>query len=263
MPDTPPYYSGDQDVALSNEIIRTLSGSEVVGMALDGQGDRDELGVYLETPEQLMGLSPTAESYVQRTQPQSVRSGPGDVDVTLYSLRKYMQLATAGNPSILVLLFAPEKYILHTTRLGRELRGLTPAILSKNAGYRHLGYLDGQRERMVGGGHQGRVPNRPELIEKHGYDTKYASHALRLGMQGCELVRCGRITLPMNEVDLALCMQVKRGEVDFPTALSMVDDIRNRLDTNIRKFNVLPDEPNLWRINNWMVNATIRHWDIN
>jgi hypothetical protein len=33
-------------------------------------------------------------------------------------------------------------------------------------------------------GQAGAHTNRPELVAVHGYDTKYAMHALRLGLQG-------------------------------------------------------------------------------
>jgi uncharacterized protein len=43
---------------------------------------------------------------------------------------------------------------------------------------------------MTGGA--GAHTNRPELVAVHGYDTKYAMHALRLGLQGIELLTTGR-----------------------------------------------------------------------
>ena len=46
-------------------------------------------------------------------------------------------------------------------------------------------------------GQAGAHTNRPELVAVHGYDTKYAMHALRLGLQGIELLTTGRITLPV------------------------------------------------------------------
>ena len=126
---------GDQDVALGNEIVRTVVGSGVHGMAIPGTDDHDEMGVYIERPEQVMGLMPTTEHYVSRTQPDGVRSGPGDTDLTIYSLRKFMRLATAGNPTILTLLYAPETAVLIRSSLGDELRGLAPQIVSAKAGW--------------------------------------------------------------------------------------------------------------------------------
>jgi hypothetical protein len=46
--------------------------------------------------------------------------------------------------------------------------------------------------------------NRPELVAVHGYDTKYAMHALRLGLQGVELLSSGKITFPVPEPDREL-----------------------------------------------------------
>ena len=40
------------------------------------------------------------------------------------------------------------------------------------------------------------VPNRPELIEKYGWDVKYGSHALRLAYQGFEIASTGTLSLP-------------------------------------------------------------------
>jgi uncharacterized protein len=262
METRPNVSVGDRDLALSSEIVRTVCGSGVHGMAIEGTDDHDEMGVYIEQPEQLLGLMTTAEHYVSRTQPDGVRSGPGDTDLVIYSLRKYMRLATAGNPTVLSLLYAPADAVLTRTRLGDDLRILAPQIVSASAGRRFLGYLDGQRERMTGGGHQARVPNRPELIEAHGYDTKYASHALRLGLQGLELVYTGRLTLPLSGDMLQACMEVKRGEVGFPEALRRVDQVREDLAYAMKNGpHVLRPEPDWGVVNTWMIYAHQDHWD--
>jgi hypothetical protein len=252
---------GDADVALANEIVRVEVGSGVHGMAIGGTDDLDLMGVYIEQKAQLLGLMPTSEHYVSRTVPEGVRSGPGDVDLTIYSLRKYLRLAVAGNPTVLALLYAPESAVQLMTPLGEGLRALAPAIISKRAGYRFLGYLDGQRDRMLGvGPRQNRVPNRPELIERYGYDVKYASHALRLGLQGIEVVTTGRLSLPMPVDDLARAMTVKRGEVGQAEALRQIDDVRAELAAALEGPSPLRDDPNLDAVNDWMIRAHESHW---
>lgn len=47
-------------------------------------------------------------------------------------------------------------------------------FLSQLAVERFLGYMRAQRERMLGLSKRN-VPNRPELIEKYGWDVKYTS----------------------------------------------------------------------------------------
>ena len=257
----PTVSVGDKSIALANEIVRTVCGSGVHGMAIEGTDDHDEMGVYIEQPDQVLGLAKSSEHFVSRTQPEGVRSGPGDTDLTIYSLRKYMRLAVAGNPTVLTLLYAPDDSVLIRTPLGDELRALAPQIVSDQAGWRFLGYLDGQRERMVGGGNQARVPNRPELIEAHGYDTKYASHALRLGLQGIEIAQTGQLALPLSGEPLAMCMAVKRGLVDFTEALAHVDRVRARLfDAMENGPRVLRPEPDMRIVNGWMIRAHQEHW---
>lgn len=263
MADKRPNVSvGDKDIALANEIVRVEVGSGVHGMAIAGTDDLDLMGVYVETKDQLLGLTPSSEHYVSRTVPEGERSGPGDIDLTLYSLRKYMRLATNGNPTVLALLYAPDAAVHTMTPLGERLRKIRPHIVSQRAGQRFLGYLDGQRNRMLGiGPRQNRVPNRPELVERYGYDVKYASHALRLGLQGCQLLRDGFLSLPMRPRDLDLAMMVKRGEVPQEAALSMIDSVRDRLAGRLEKSQtVLPPEPDMAFINAFLVDVHLSHW---
>jgi hypothetical protein len=253
------YDHGDRRAALAGEILRGLVGSTAHGMELPGTDDRDETGVFLEPAAHVAGIRPPLDTFQSRTQPDGARSGYGDVDLVLYSLRHFLRLATAGNPSILVLLFTPT--LITSSPVGEELRALTPAIVSRRASHRFLGFLDAQRQRMVGEGKQNRVPKRPELVAAHGYDTKYAAHALRLGLQGVTLATTGRLRLPMPDDERAVLLTVRRGEVSFGEALSLVDEQRERLDRIVaRGAGVLPAEPDLARVDEWAVGAHQRFW---
>src|SRR5688572_18211573 len=170
------------------------------------------MGIFIEPAGHVIGLLPPVSHYVFRTQPEGARSGPGDTDLVMYSLRRYLRLATKGNPTALLPLFAPADAVLVVTPLGEELRALGPAVLSQRAAHRFLGYMRAQRDRLTGS-RRGGVPNRPELVARHGYDVKYASHALRLAYQGLEIVRHGRLTLPMPDAERQRVLRVKRGDV--------------------------------------------------
>jgi predicted nucleotidyltransferase len=245
--------------ALAHEILRSEVGSGVHGMAIDGTDDRDEMGVFIETPARVLGAD-KAEHYVFRTAANAgARSYAGDLDLTLYGLRKWTRLALSGNPTVLLLLFAPESAIVTESQLGRELRALAPAFVSIHASHRFARYLENQRERLTGGGKQNRVPNRPELVEAHGYDTKYASHALRLGLQGLELTETGRLSLPMRPHHLGRCMAIKRGEVGYDDALRWIDDTAADLERAMASSH-LPPEPDRAAVGEWMVSAYRRHW---
>jgi predicted nucleotidyltransferase len=248
-------------------ILRATVGSTVHGLHHGGQDDRDEMAVFVEPPEYRLGLQLARaqgrklhplEHWVERTQPEGARSGPGDLDLVAYNLRKYVRLALKGHPTVLLLLFAPSELTLVETDLGRELRGLTGSILSKRAGRGYLGYLHGQRGRLLGT-RGGKRVNRPELVEAHGYDTKYAMHALRLGYQGIELLETGRVTLPMPEPGRSRAMAIRLGERSFDGVIAEIDQVESRLEAALAGTS-LPDEPDRDAINSFLVDAYRRAW---
>lgn len=186
------------------------------------------MAVFLEPPETLLGLRGAIEHYVERTQPEGARSGPGDLDLVAYSLHKWLRLALSGNPTVLLLLFTPPEHTLLRTPRGQALQALAPAIVSQRAGPRYVGYLRAQKERLLGTRGQRRV-NRPELIEAHGFDTKYAMHVLRLGEQGIELMQTGRLTLPMPEPSRSRVMAVRAGDVRYDETVEAIEEVERRL----------------------------------
>jgi hypothetical protein len=256
-----------REIVERGTILRATVGSTVHGLHHGGQDDRDEMAVFVEPPEYLVGLSRARgirggmygfEHFVERTQPEGVRSGPGDLDLVAYSLRKYIRLALKGHPTILLLLFVPEELTLVESDLGTELRDLRPALLSRRAGRGYLGYLRGQKERLLGSRGQKRV-NRPELIEAHGFDTKYAMHAARLGYQGLELVETGRLTLPMPEPARSRAMAIRTGERSFEEAIAEIEEVERRLADAVERTE-LPPEPDRARVDGFLVEAYRRSW---
>jgi len=253
---------GDPGVARAGEILRTVVGSGVHGIAIAGTDDHDEMGVFIEPPAHVVGLETPMDHYVFRTQPEGARSGHGDTDLVMYSLRRYLRLALKGNPTALLPLFAPTESVLLTTPLGDELRGLGPAVLSQRAVHRFLGYMNAQRDLLLGIRHCG-LPNRPELVARYGYDVKYASHALRLALQGLEVVRDGRLTLPMPPAERERVLRVKRGDVpERDDVVREIAEVQAEIEERLAAGRTpLPAEPDLAAVSAWSVQAHRRHWN--
>jgi len=156
------------------------------------------------------------------------------------------------------MLFVPNESILVRTELGQELRALRPSILSQRAGRGYLGYLGGQKERLLGARGQKRV-NRPELVDAHGYDTKYAMHAARLGYQGIELLKMGSVTLPMPEPERSRVMAIRTGERSFQEAVAEIENVEVRLNDALEHTH-LPAAPDKVAVNDFLVHAYRRGW---
>lgn len=243
-----------KEIAEKGLILRSTVGSTVHGLHLPGTDDRDEMGVCIEPPERMLGLQ-NFEQYIQRDQAEGVPSQPGDLDLVIYSLRKYVKLAAAGNPTILILLFAPP---LWRNGFGDELLRKRDLFASRESGKRFLGYLKAQKERLLGQRGQMRV-TRTELIEKYGYDTKFAMHAVRLGYQGVEYLTDGKLTLPMTGVAQRECMAIRRGEWKLSDVIDRIEElevvIKGLLDTS-----PLPRVPDFRRIEDLLVSFYTGHW---
>jgi len=186
------------------------------------------------------------------------RSGAGDLDVIIYSARKWARLALDGNPTVLLLLFVPDAEVVFRDEVGAELVDHGDRFVSAQAGHRFLGYLRSQQAAMTG--QVGAHTNRPELVAAHGYDTKYAMHALRLGIQGVELLTTGRITLPIPEPDRAYLRSVRRGEVKLDEVLARIADVDDRL-TTLTSTSSVPAEPDRAWVDAWLHRSHVAYWD--
>jgi hypothetical protein len=152
-------------------ILLVEVGSTAHGTGLPGGEDHDETAVVVESPGQVLGLGPALANHMERTQPEGHRSGPGDTDRQVYSLRNFVAMAAGGNPSILLTLWAP---VIQSSEIGRDLIGLRDAFVGRHVLPRYRGYMQSQVMRMQGlkgSGHGRRGGGkRDELVAAHGYD---------------------------------------------------------------------------------------------
>lgn len=243
-------------------IIRVPVGSTVHGLHLPGNDDRDEMGVCIEDLSDAIGFH-EFEQYIFRTAAlregkQDAPSQPGDLDLTIYSLRKFLRLAMQGKPTVLTLFFVPQAQWVTGDARGSQLQDLAPLILSAQAGKRYLGYMESQRQRLLGERGQKKC-NRPDLEKKYGYDTKYAMHILRLGEQGVELLTTGRLTLPIPEPKRTEILNVRKGLVPLNDVLQWAGDLERQLK-DLLTASVLRDTPDITAIEEWMLRMYWENW---
>jgi predicted nucleotidyltransferase len=231
-----------------------VGGSELHGAKVKDTDDLDIYGVYLEPPELVLGLD-KQDFYVWSTAGNERRNGPDDVDVCLYSLRKWAGLAAKGNPTALHFLFSPDyspkpepwEGILKS----REL------FLSRQAALQFRGFADAQVRRLQGIG-TGKKGQRHELIGVHGYDIKAAMHVIRLLNEGIELMRSGTITLPRPEKDLLII--IRTGQYG---SLERVLTLANTLFLELERAETeskLPKKVDRTRISELVSETYLRFW---
>lgn len=176
----------------------------------------------------MIGLAGAVDQWRWRARPEGDRAQAGDIEGTLYSLRRFVTLAVAGNPNLIGPLFAPESSVLERNVIGAELQALAPQIVSQQAVRRFIGFVDSQVELLQGQRGKSRIPVRTDLIDAHGFDTKTASHAYRLAAEAVELAEEGRLTVPMRAPDREQAMAVKTGQVPLGDVLAVTAALRTR-----------------------------------
>jgi len=242
-------------------ILKILAGSHIHGLNVE-TSDQDHESIVIEPLSEAIGLGNPWEETERIGHLDS--AGKRLPDTKYFSLRKWCRMAVKGNPNFLLPLFAPHSHILKSDARGSQLRDMREAFISKQAIKSHLGYMQGQRNRMLNhnrefGAGGGRGLPRYELIEKYGYDTKFAMHLLRLGTQGVELATTGQITLPMASPVREQLLSVREGKLSLPQVLEWADDLEQRMKTAFDSSS-LPDGPNEQLIEEWMQKMYIRSW---
>lgn len=164
-------------------------------------------------------------------------------DAVYYEFKKMVSLLLQGNPNVLSTLWLPRDQIIHAGWQWESLICNRDKFVGKHVCKAFHGYAQAQLHKMfategVFAGYMGE--KRKQLVKKYGYDTKNASHLVRLLRMGIEFLRDGRLYVKRD--DAAELLAIKRGEWE----LSKVRELAEQLFTTIQleeQLSKLPPQP--------------------
>jgi predicted nucleotidyltransferase len=217
--------------------------------------DLDLYGVFLKEPSEVLGLKPSRH-FVWSTATDDRRNGPEDVDLTLYSLHRWAELAAKGNATALHFVFAQttatSNGIWEMVQREREL------FLSKQAAEQFLGFANNQLQRITGERGRGSKGRRPEYESRFGYDSKAAMHCLRLYLECIELMKAGTITLPRPERDFLI--EARSGAWTLERFLHESERLRIEAE-DAASHSELPETVNLAAISDLLASVHLAAWE--
>jgi hypothetical protein len=104
-----------------------------------------------------------------------------------------------------------------------------------------------------------KITNRHELILKHGFDTKFGSHLLRLLFEGEELLNTGKLKFPLDNAEYLLA--VKQGKYTLEYVLETAEAIEKRME-NAKENSNLPEKPRFDEVNDLIKSITKSHFEV-
>lgn len=128
-------------------------------------------------------------------------------DITIYNIVKFFSLCMENNPNMVDCLYTPHACVLHITRIGQLVRENRDIFLHKGSWHKFKGYAYSQLHKI--GLKNPNSGKRRDLIDKYGYDVKFAYHVVRLLDEVEQILEVGTIDLQRNREQLKA---VRRGE---------------------------------------------------
>lgn len=201
-----------------NVQYETIMGSVAYGVSSDSS-DVDVYGWAIPPKEdifphlrgEILGFGKQAKRFEvyqeHHVEDGDVLAGHGrSYDLTIFGIVKFFALAMENNPNIIDSLFTPATCVLHSTRVGNLVREDRRLFLHKGAWPKFKGYAYSQLHKLAIKRPQGK---RAELVERHGFDTKFGYHVVRLVGEVEQILLEGDIDLQRNNEQLKA---LRRGE---------------------------------------------------
>lgn len=177
-------------------------------------------------------------------------------DFTVYSIVQYFRLAMDNNPNIVDSLFVPATCVLHSTNIGQRIRENRKIFLHKGIYHRLKGYSFSQLNKIETN-KSAASESRKELVEKYGYDTKYAMHLFRLILQCEDVLVHGDLDLQRHREQLKA---VRRGHYKIEEIRQWFSDKERSLEKLYTESTALPYSPNEAVIKQLLLDCLEEHY---
>ncbi len=258
----------------NNTCYLTISGSISYGCAdtnADEASDFDTIGICIP-PKDL--IFPHLGGYIFGfgTQPKmqpgdgsgvyeehhikdpTARGGKGrEYDLNIYSIIKFFEECSKGNPNLIDSLFTNRECVLHCTQVGNIIRDNRKLFLSQNLWDTYKGYAYAQFHKMTG---KKPVGKRVEYREKYGFDVKFGYNIVRLIDEAEQIFTEGDLDLQKNREQLKA---IRRGDWTVEQIRDYVAQ-KEKLLEELHLTSKLPVKPEMGKIKEVLLQCLEHHY---
>lgn len=242
----------------------TVMGSQAYGVADEDSSDMDVYGFSIPPKKMIF---PHLEGYIPGfdNKPESFESwamhhvidpkNNQEYDFTVYSIVKYFSLLMQNNPNMVDSIYTKKQEVLYSSPIADMVRENRHIFLHKGCWPRFTEYANTQLKKMRGKTNSDN-PKRKELIEKYGYDVKFAYHIVRLLDEVEQILRDEDLNLTRSRIKLKA---IRRGEWTMDEIENYYKDREKQLIEIYEKSN-LPEKPNKEKIRTLLMNCLEMHY---
>jgi len=202
----------EQKMASDNLIYKIRIGSNMYGTITE-TSDEDLGGIFIPDKDYVLGTKHCEQVELSEKISKTIRNQKGDTDYVVYSLTKFIQLAIGNNPNIIEFFYSPIHCIIYKDQFAEELIVNRDLFLSKKAYHTFKGYSYAQRKKLEV--KRGNQTGRTVLVDKFGYDTKFAGHLIRLLYECLQLLAEKNLIFPLPENNLIRDIKLGRYSLDW------------------------------------------------
>jgi predicted nucleotidyltransferase len=176
-----------------------------------------------------------------------------EYDLSIYSIVKYFQLCMDNNPNMIDSLFVPQRCVLYCSKIGNMVRERRRDFLHKGSWHKFKGYSFSQVNKMKTKNPDGK---RKEIVEKYGYDLKFAYHTVRLLNEVEQIMMEHDLDLQRNREQLKA---IRRGEWTLDQVEQYFDEKERALEDLYIK-STLPYKPDEKKIKQLLFDCLEEHY---
>ena len=201
----------------SNMMFESITGSYAYGCNEPGSSDEDIVGfcippkhmIFPHLAGHIPGFGNPPPTFGQFQQHHIEHKGTRkQYDMTIYGIVKFFSLCMDNNPNMVDALFVPRRCVKHSTAVYERVRDNRKLFLHKGSWHRFRGYAYAQLSKLDKGANK-KSERRQATIEKHGFDTKFAYHIVRLALECEQILETGDLVL---DRDRNLYKGIRNGE---------------------------------------------------
>lgn len=200
--------------------------------------DKDIMFVYVEPLDYYIGMNGGDSS---------VESSVGVYESIGYEIKKFMKMVTNANPNVMESVWCDDQHVIHETLEGGVIRENRDLFSSKKFYHSYIGFARSQMKLMQENPSKNNLgEKRQHIIDKHGYDTKSASHTIRILSMIVEFLTEGK--LYVKRKDSQKYISIRNGHYDSDWIANEFERLISLAEMAYVQSSI-PNEPDYQNIN--------------